>query len=62
MSMNHYILLVLLDEVGLGGGQPGRDMEFDDLDHLAGTWTAAEYEQFELLLDSQRIADEELWQ
>ena len=33
----------------------------DDLDHLAGTWSAAESRQFERALRKQREVDPEMW-
>jgi hypothetical protein len=54
MSMNSYLLRILREIVGIGDGQPDQDLEYGDLDHLAGSWTSDEYEQFMLHLDSQR--------
>jgi hypothetical protein len=54
MSMNRYLLLFLREVAGFGNGRFDKDWEFGDLDHLAGTWTSNEYEQFMLELDSQR--------
>jgi len=61
-SVNRYVLGVLKGSVGLGNGGVLRDVEFDDLDHLAGTWTQQEYEEFNGQLESQRSIDTELWQ
>lgn len=36
-------------------------VRYHDLDHLAGTWTKEEAEQFEKLLAEQRAIDPELW-
>jgi phosphopantetheinyl transferase (holo-ACP synthase) len=33
----------------------------DDLDHLAGRWSAKEYEVFMAALDEQRRIDPEMW-
>lgn len=62
LSINRYVLLVLREAVGLGDGHYDKDMEYHDLDHLAGTWTADEYEHFDKQLYSQRKVDVELWQ
>lgn len=61
LSINRYLLLVMRQAVGLEDGQSRQNMEFEDLDHLAGTWTTDEYEQFGRLLVSQRIVDTEIW-
>jgi hypothetical protein len=37
-------------------------MEFNDLDHLAGTWTQEVYEEFQEHLTLQRDIDKVLWQ
>ena len=62
LSVNRYVLHVLREAVGLGDGQYNNDLEFHDLDHLAGTWTSDENELFERQLVSQRKVDAELWQ
>ena len=61
-SVNRYVLGVLKDSTGLGNGSTLPDVEFDDLDHLAGTWTQQEFEEFSDQLESQRSIDTELWQ
>lgn len=62
LSVNRYVLFVLREAVGLGDGKYNEDLEFHDLDHLAGTWTSDEYKLFERQLVSQRKVDAELWQ
>ena len=62
MSVNRYVLGVLKDAVGLGNNSALRDVEFDDLDHLAGTWTRQDYEEFSDQFENQRVIDAELWQ
>ncbi|MEZ4837323.1 MAG: hypothetical protein R2873_35895 [Caldilineaceae bacterium] len=60
-SVNRYVLSILRVAAGEErDAQPA--VRFDDLDHLAGTWTAAEYAEFEQNLATQRSIDEELWQ
>jgi hypothetical protein len=61
MSVNRYLLHVLREAVGSDSGQLDQEFEFDDLDHLAGTWTREEYELFMRHLDSQRSIDGTLW-
>ncbi|NIM94766.1 MAG: toxin-antitoxin system HicB family antitoxin [Anaerolineales bacterium] len=62
LSMNRYILSILKEAVGLATGKPDLDLEFHDLDDLAGTWTQEELEEFYAHLALQREVDEELWQ
>ena len=62
LSINRYVLLVLREAVGLGSANENLEMEFHDLDHLAGTWTQGEFEEFEKQLVAQRSIDQELWQ
>ena len=61
MSMNRIILLLLREAVGLTNGSRQGSAVFDDLDHLAGTWTEAEAAEFQRQLASQRVIDEDLW-
>ncbi len=42
--------------------RPEKQIEFDDLDDLFGTWSQEEFEQFSSSLDEQRAIDHELWQ
>lgn len=61
VSMNRLVLAVLRDALGLGDGLQASEIEFHDLDHLAGTWTQQEFEEFHEQLFLQRSVDEELW-
>ena len=61
MSMNRYVLSILRDAVGMDAGLEPRDIEFHDLDHLAGTWTQSYLDEFQSQLALQRGIDEELW-
>ncbi len=58
-SMNRLALQLLRD--GLGQSSPEDTALFDDLDHLAGTWSAEEEAEFRQNLSPQRVIDEELW-
>lgn len=42
--------------------RPEKQLEFDDLDDLLGTWSQEDFEQFSSFLDEQRAIDDELWQ
>lgn len=62
MSINRYVLSILKERVGLSNHGSLHDIEFDDLDCLAGTWTQDEYQEFREMLQGQRTIDTELWQ
>jgi len=61
MSINRYVLSVLRQSVGLANGGNSWDIEFDDLDVLAGTWSQQDYNEFARQLQLQRSIDRELW-
>jgi hypothetical protein len=61
LSINRYVLYILHDAVGMGDEHRHADVEFHDMDHLAGTWSPQEYEEFERHLTMQRGLDEDLW-
>ena len=61
MSINRYVLGLLKESLGLGHGDNLGEVEFDDLDNLAGTWTQEAYEQFAEQLQMQRPIDSEMW-
>ena len=56
-SLNQTVLQLLAQ--GLGLGPTGR--RSNGLARLAGTWTAAEYDQFEAAVAVTEQIDEELW-
>lgn len=61
LSMNRYVLNLLKDSQGQAYGGPNNGVEFDDLDHLAGSWSQEEFEQFTEQLQDQRSIDSALW-
>jgi plasmid stability protein len=61
-SMNRVVLALLKEAVGVSNGNGRYQTVFDDLDHLAGTWSRKEAEVFEQSLKQQRTIDEKLWQ
>ena len=61
MSMNRFVLSVLRRALGLDNGEPAGPVEYHDLDHLAGTWTQEEWQEFDQELTRQRSIDEDLW-
>ena len=61
LSLNRYVVAILREASGLGY-EVTPEMEFNDLDHLAGTWTQEVYEEFQEHLTLQRDIDKVLWQ
>jgi hypothetical protein len=57
LSLNKTVLRMLEE----ASGQHTTTELHDDLDHLAGTWSAQEAEAFEAALVEQRRVDPELW-
>ena len=60
LSLNKAVLRLLEEAVG-GGTREVAAVEHDDLDHLAGSWSEKEAEQFEASLAEQRQVDDEVW-
>ncbi len=60
ISVNRLITDILNSETGLAAATKEATV-FDDLDKLAGTWSAAEARAFDETLASFRQIDEELW-
>jgi hypothetical protein len=58
LSLNRAIVRLL--EEGMGETE-GKDVVHHDLDHLAGTWSDEEYQQFMVALHEQRQIDPEMW-
>ena len=59
LSLNKAIVRLLEEATGAGAGK--RKVVHHDLDHLAGTWSEAEYEEFMAALREQRQIDPEMW-
>ena len=59
LSLNKAILRLL--EEATGAAQGKKAAVHDDLDHLAGTWPAAEYRRFVDSLREQRQIDPDMW-
>jgi hypothetical protein len=60
LSFNKTVIRMLEEGVGTRQSQ-GRNLHHD-LDHLAGTWSGEEAEEFEAALADQRQIDVELWE
>lgn len=63
LSLNKAILRLLEEAItGAPGVARARNtVVHDDLDHLAGTWSAIDYRQFADTLREQRKVETELW-
>ena len=58
LSLNKAIVRLLEEATGAG---PGKRTLHHDLDHLAGTWSEAEYRELMEALREQRQVDPEMW-
>jgi len=59
LSLNKAIIKLL--EEATGTEQAMKKVLHHDLDHLAGTWSEAEYQEFMAALREQRQVDPEMW-
>lgn len=59
-SINQFVLDALRNQVGLSK-EPRFTRQYDDLDHLFGSWSDEEFQQISNKIDSERQIDEELW-
>lgn len=59
VSVNKAVIGLL--EEHLAPGKPKRAERHHDLDHLCGSWTAADAAAFERALGKQRAIDQEVW-
>lgn len=60
-SVNQFILDTLKKHVGLEKENKFTE-EYDDLDHLFGSWSEEEYCEIQGTISSERRIDPELWQ
>ena len=58
LSLNKAIVKLLEKATGVA---PGKAVVHHDLDHLAGTWSEAEYEEFMESHREHRRIDPEMW-
>ena len=61
VSVNRVVLDALRQAAGLEPASGQSQQRHHDLDYLAGTWTAAEYDEFMAALTEERSIDDELW-
>ena len=59
LSFNKTVLRMLEEALGLRRGRV--DALHHDLDHLAGTWSREQADEFDAALAEQRRIDPELW-
>lgn len=59
LSLNKAIVRLLEEATGVDRGK--ERVIHHDLDHLAGTWSEREYEEFMSALREQRQIDPEMW-
>jgi hypothetical protein len=59
-SVNKAVIELLEESVG-GKAKKKEKVRYHDLDHLIGTWTKKEADEFEKLIAEQRTIDPELW-
>ena len=59
LSLNKAIIKLLEEATGTEQGR--KKVLHHDLDHLAGTWSEAEYREFMATLREQRQIDPEMW-
>jgi len=60
ISLNRAVIELLSEGLGIEMRER-REVVHHDLDHLAGAWSVAEAEEFEVTLSEQRRIDPELW-
>ena len=60
-SINQVILDTLQKSLGLDK-EPKFTRQYDDLDHLFGKWSQAEFDRIQAKIDAESIIDKELWQ
>ena len=59
LSLNRAIVKLLEEATGADSGK--KKVVHHDLDHLAGTWSETEYQEFMSALQEQRQIDPEMW-
>lgn len=59
-SVNKAVIELLEESIGKKPGEKEK-VRYHDLDHVIGTWTKEEAEEFEKLLAEQRTIEPELW-
>lgn len=60
-SVNQLVLDIIKQNIGMQKSKKYTKV-YDDLDHLFGIWTEAEFKKIQGIVDSQRKIDRELWE
>jgi ribosomal protein S24E len=60
-SVNQLVLDIIKQNIGMQKSKKYTKV-YDDLDHLFGIWSDAEFEKIQGTIDSQRKIDRELWE
>jgi ribosomal protein S24E len=60
-NVNQLVLDMIKQNIGMQKGKK-YSKKYDDLDHLFGIWTDAEFNKIQGIIDSQRKIDRELWE
>ncbi|HMK61239.1 MAG TPA: hypothetical protein VK452_08875 [Dissulfurispiraceae bacterium] len=58
-SVNASIVNMLKETLGLK--KKRRSVEYNDLDHLAGTWSAKDFREFQKKVEDFEKIDEQIW-
>ena len=59
VSVNAVLLKTLRESLGLEKRR--RTVIYDDLDHLAGTWSEKDFVEFQKIIADFEIVDEKMW-
>ena len=60
-SVNQMVLDMIKQNIGMQKGEK-YTKKYNDLDHLFGIWTDAEFDKIQGIIDGQRKIDMELWE
>ena len=60
-SVNQLVLDMIKQNIGMQKKKK-YTKKYNDLDHLSGIWTDAEFHEVQGIIDSQRKIDRELWE
>ena len=60
-SVNQLVLEMIKQNIGMQKNKK-YTKKYDDIDHLFGKWTDAEFDKVQGIINSQRKIDRELWE
>jgi len=60
-SVNQLVLDMIKQNIGMQKRKK-YTIRYDDMDHLFGIWTDAEFNKIQSIIDGQRKIDRELWE